>query len=347
MKHSRKICLAAAVAMAVWSTGAVAETLTVTAGGGAFQDTLREVYFDPFKHKFKVDLVEDQYSYELSKIKAMVDSNNVTWDVVNTDSNMVIIGCEQGLFEKLDYSQIGPKDDFIKFGAMDCGAGNVVSSTIFFYDKEKFKGETPKTLQDFFDLQKFPGKRGMWKRPYVNLEWALMADGVPKSEVYKVLATEEGLERAFKKLDTIKSEVIWWEAGAQPTQLVGAGEAVMSTGWNGRIDNAIKEGRTFQIVWDGHAIDLNYWSIVKGSPNKDLAMKFIQFASEPEVMKNHSIVASYGPSRKSVGEMIDPDRAENIPTSSKNLDLGYSYDPEFWAEHGEELVQRFNNWLAQ
>ncbi len=36
-----------------------------------------------------------------------------------------------------------------------------------------------------------------------------------------------GVDRAFAKLDTIKDSVVWWEAGAQPPQLLADGEVVM------------------------------------------------------------------------------------------------------------------------
>ena len=74
----------------------------------------------------------------------------------------------------------------------------------------------------------FPGKRGLKKEPNVNLEWALLADGVPPEKVYEVLGTPQGLERAFKKLDTIKGSIVWWQAGAQAPQLLADGEPIRS-----------------------------------------------------------------------------------------------------------------------
>ncbi|KAG1702901.1 NAD-dependent protein deacetylase [Nymphon striatum] len=95
--------------------------------------------------------------------------------------------------------------------------------------------EGPKTMADFFDTAKFPGKRGLRKGAKVNLEFALIADGVAAADVYSVLETPEGVDRAFAKLDTIKGDVVWWEAGAQPPQMLADGEVALTTAYNGRI----------------------------------------------------------------------------------------------------------------
>ena len=101
-----------------------------------------------------------------------------------------------------------------------------------------FKGKQQNSINDVCDLKKFPGKRSLQKKPINNLEWALIADGVPAGEVYDVLSTEEGVQRAFKKLDTIKDSVIWWEEGAQPPQLLADKEVAFASAYNGRIFNA-------------------------------------------------------------------------------------------------------------
>ena len=130
-------------------------------------------------------------------------------------------------------------------------------------------------MADFFNTKAFPGKRGMRKSPKVTMEFALIADGVPVGEVYNVLGTEEGVARAFAKLDTIKDDVVWWEAGAQPPQLLADGEVVFSTAWNGRVFNAKNaEGQSFEMVWDGQIYDLDLWVIPKGSKNKEACLLY-------------------------------------------------------------------------
>ncbi|MEX3960569.1 extracellular solute-binding protein, partial [Trinickia sp. EG282A] len=144
------------------------------------------------------------------------------------------------------------KSDFLPGGVTDCMVGNVAWSTVITYNKEAFKNGEPKTVADFFDLKKFPGKRGLRKSPEAALEWALLADGVKPADVYKVLATPAGVTRAFKKLDTIKSSIVWWEAGAQPPQLLADREVSMTSAYCNRIWTAIaQDKKPFGFVWDG------------------------------------------------------------------------------------------------
>ncbi|PHQ81925.1 MAG: hypothetical protein COB69_03235 [Phycisphaera sp.] len=153
-------------------------------------------------------------------------------------------------------------------------------------------------MADFFNVAKFPGKRGLRKGAKVNLEFALIADGVLAKDVYGVLATPEGVDRAFKKLDTIKGDVVWWEAGAQPPQLLADGEVSMTTAYNGRIFNAVAgEGKAFEIVWDGQILDLDLFVIPKGAPNKEEALKFIAFATDTQRLADQAKYISYGPAR--------------------------------------------------
>ena len=177
----------------------------------------------------------------------------------------------------------------------------------------------PTKIADLFDLQKFPGKRALQKDPFVNLEWALIADGVAINDVYKVLGTPEGVDRAFKKLDTIKKDVVWWEAGAQPPQLLADGSVVMTSSWNGRIYDANKNsGKHFEIMWDAQGLDWDLWAIPKGDPRMDDAYKFIAFASSagPQAEQTHWI--SYGPGNKdahTAGRSGDPVESADGPGS--------------------------------
>jgi len=196
---------------------AQAETqLTVVNFGGANGNAQKVAYFGPYEKASGNKVIGVEYNGEQAKIKAMVEAKKVTWDVVEVESPDVARGCDEGLFEKLDYSKIGNKADFSpKAAVTDCGVGIFVWSTVMAYNGDKLK-DGPKTWADFWDTTKFPGKRGLRKGARYNVEFALMADGVKPADVYKVLATKEGADRAFKKLTELKPNIQWWEAGAQP-----------------------------------------------------------------------------------------------------------------------------------
>ena len=321
-------------------------SISVMSFGGAYQEAQRKAVFEPYTAATGIKVDEQEYGGEIAKIAAMIESGNTTIDVVDVDAPTLLQGCDEGIFEKIDWEKIGPKDDWLNGTTSDCGVGTIVYSTALAYDGAKL-ADGPKVIADLFDTAKFPGKRGLWKNPATNLEFALMADGVPADQVYEVLSTPEGVDRAFAKLDTIKKDIVWWEAGAQAPQLLASGEVVMTTAWNGRIYNANKEGQNFKIVWDNQILDSNFWVIPKGAKNPEASLDFIKYAVEPKMLASITKYIPYGPVRKSSAEFVAPEDAKNLPTSPENLTVSLTLDNAFWADNGDEIRKRFTTWLAQ
>ncbi len=342
----RKLVFISSLAFAQLSSGAVgAAELNVMSFGGAYQDAQRKAVLEPYAKATGTKVSEQEYGGEIAKIKAMVDSGNTTLDVVDVDAPTLLQGCDEGIFEQIPWDRIGPKSEWLQGTTSDCGVGTIVYATILSYDADKLKNK-PTKLADLFDLKTFPGKRGLWKNPATNLEFALLADGVAPADVYKVLATPEGQDRAFRKLDTIKSQIVWWEAGAQAPQLLASGEVTLTTAWNGRIYNANKEGRKFGIVWDNQILDSNYWAIPKGAKNMAASVDFIHYAVEPDILAGIAKYIPYGPVRSSAAAKVAPEDAKNLPTSPVNLTTSLTLDNAFWADHGDELRKRFTTWLS-
>jgi len=328
---------------------AAADELVIVSWGGAYQDSQREAYYKPFAKEIGINVVEEEYDGEYAKLKAQIEAGSISWDVIDVDAGHALSGCDEGLIETLDYGKIGqPREKFVVGGALDCAVATIVYSTIFAYDANVLKDNQPTTLADFFDLQKYPGKRALLKKPFGNLEWALLADGVSPESVYLTLSTSEGVEQALKKLDTIKSQTVWWEAGAQPPQLLSDGEVVMTSAWNGRIFNAVKnEGKNFKIVWDRQQPDFDYWVIAKGTPDLENAYKYLAYASSPAVMANQSKYISYGPSHADAIPHIPADILKDLPTAPGNMTTAVPINALFWADNNQQLTERFNAWLAQ
>jgi len=338
----KKIILIAALAAAL---PAFAQQITVINFGGANANAQKKAFYEPFEKKgSKVVAVE--YNGEQAKIKAMVETKNVTWDVVEVESPDVARGCDEGLFETLDWSKIGAKADFVPAAVSECGVGIFVWSTVMAFDADKLK-TAPQTWADFWDTRKIPGKRGLRKGARYNLEFALMADGVKPAEVYKVLATPAGADRAFKKLTELKPSIQWWEAGAQPPQFLVAGDVVLSTVYNGRIDAANREGRHLGIGWTGGIYDLDYWVIPKGTPNKAKALEFIAFASTADAQAEYAKNIAYGPTNNKALAKLDAKTLANLPTSPANAKDALQFNIKFWADQGEQLEKRFAAWAAQ
>ena len=338
----------AAIALSAAKPAAAEDQLTVVSWGGAYQESQREAFMKPFQKDSGTKITQEEYNGEIAKIRAMVESKSVTWDVVDVDTRTAIGGCAEGIFETVDWKKLGlDRSKFIGGDITDCTVPNIVYATVIAYDTTKLN-PAPTKIADLFDLQKFPGKRGLQKDPFMNLEWALMADGVALKDVYTVLATPEGVDRAFKKLDTIKKDVVWWEAGAQPPQLLADGQVVMTSAWNGRIYDADKNsGKHFEIMWDAQGLDWDLWVIPKGDPRLDDAYKFIAFASGPEQMADQTHYISYGPANQDAIPHVDPAILPHLPTATENMKNALLTDPVFWGDKGEELRQRFTAWLAQ
>ena len=336
----------AALAVAAALPALAQSQLTVVNFGGANGAAQKKAYFEPYEKATGAKVVGVEYNGEQAKIKAMVESKKVSWDVVEVESPDVTRGCDEGLFEKLDYSKIGNKADFTPAAIHECGIGTFVWSTVMAYNGDKLK-TAPTTWADFWDVKKFPGKRAMRKGARYNLEFALMADGVAVADVYKVLATKDGAERAFKKLTELKPNIQWWEAGAQPPQFLVAGDMAMTTAYNGRIDAAQREGKNLKITWTGGIYDLDYWVMPKGTPNKDAALKFIAAASSPDAQAEYAKNISYGPTNNKALGKLDAKVLGLLPTSAANSKDALQFGIAFWADQGEALEKRFSAWAAQ
>lgn len=260
----------------------------------------------------------------------------------------------EGLFEKIDLSILSPSSDgtfaikdYYEESLQDCSVGQNFWATVIAYRPGQFSGKGPTTLTDFFDLKNFPGARGLRKTAEINLEWALMADGVPPNQVYRVLSREPGINRAFKVLDRIKGEIVWWDKGTHPPELLRTGKVVMTSAWNGRIYNAVKElGEDFAIVWDGQILDLEVWVIPKGTNNLEEALDFLAFSSDPKRMAMQAQYIGYGPARKSSMALVGHKVRRYLPTAEENARNALKFDSLWWAENKVAMEERFATWLS-
>ena len=352
--------LAAAPALSRAPVAAAAQ-LTVVTWGGAYGRASAKAWFEPYAATTGTVVEVEDYNGGLAQIRAQVDIGAVHWDVVDMDLADAVRGCDEGLLEVVDHGLLAPapdgtpaEEDFVPETLTECGVGTSFWSTIYAYNRNGFPGDKPSTMADFFDLEKFPGRRGMQRAPQPNLEIALIGDGVPIDQVYAVLDTPEGIDRAFRKLDEIKDEIVWWEAGAQPPQMLADGEVAMTTAWNGRIFNAqVLENQPFEIVWDGQVLGMGQIVIVAGTENLEAAQDFVSFISTPDNLAAISKYISYGPTRYSAMPLVDRhletgiDMRPHMPTNPQNMARALRDDFRWWSDHRDELNERFSAWLAR
>ncbi|MCY3751091.1 MAG: ABC transporter substrate-binding protein [Gammaproteobacteria bacterium] len=335
--------------------------ITVVSWGGSYARSSVKAYHERFVEETGIQIKLDEYNGGLAQVRAQAETGNVTWDVIDMEAGDTLLGCDEGLLETIDYETLPAApdgtpatEDFLDAFDVDCGAKGLIYSTVYAYNDTLFPDLKPATMADFFDLGKFPGRRGMRRTPNANLEFALVADGVPADQVYEVLSSEGGIARAFRKLDTIKDQVVWWEAGAQPPQMLADREVVMSTAFNGRIFNAwALEKQPLTIVWDGQLLAFGYQVIVAGTPKLDLARQFVAFATSTVSLANITKYISYGPLRRSSLALVDKhletgiDMEPHLPNAPQNMSNAVREDPEWWADNQDEMNERFAAWLIR
>jgi len=359
---TRITLLAACAALGLAGCGEEPKSLTVVSWGGAYEKAQRNAHTIPFAERTETTVNVVAYNGGIAEVKAQVESKNVTWDVVSFELADGLRACDEGLLERIDPASLPagangtPADrDFVPLGVTDCIVATDLFAHVIAYDTTRLTGAVPQGPADFFDLATFPGKRGLRKSsPKVNLELALLADGVAPKDVYAALATPEGVARAFAKLDTIKAETVWWETGAQPPQLLADGEVVMTTAYNGRIFNAqTAEKKPFAIVWNGHLQDLEGWGIVRGTPRKETALAFVKFSTATEQLAAQARWIPYGPARNSSLALVG-NHAElgipmlaHLPNAPQNSASALVLDHVWWADRQDALQERWSAWLAQ
>ena len=349
------------------ASAAMADDMTIVSWGGAYSKSQLEAYHKPYMAKNPgVNIINDESSAEaVAKLRAMAEANNVTWDVVDVVAADAMRLCDEGLAMPIDADkQLAPAPDGTSasrdFGELlvsDCFIPQIVYSTTFGYrtNVSEWGGKEPNDICDVFDLKTFPGKRALEKRPINNVEWALLCDGVAKEDVYDVLATPEGQQRALDKLATIKDQTIWWSAGADTPQLLADGEGVMGSTYNGRLFSVIVEQKQpVKMLWDAQVFDLDGWIIPAGlsADRKKRALDYIYFATDTQRLADQAKYISYGPARASSAPLVGKhaslgiDMAPHMPTDPNNAKNTFLYNYEFWADYRDDIDAKFQAWLA-
>ncbi|MCA0906407.1 extracellular solute-binding protein [Ruegeria marisrubri] len=363
MKATKTLLTTAAVAIA--AGGVSAEEMTIVSWGGAYSKSQLKAYHEPYSEKTGVTILNDDSSNEaVAKLRAMNEAGNITWDVVDVVASDAIRLCDEGLAMEIDHdTMLAPapdgtpaSEDFGDLIVSDCYIPSIVYSTTFGY-RTDLVGDTPPTdVCAVFDLETYPGKRSLEKRPINNMEWALICDGVPKDEVYDVLATPEGQDQALAKLDTIKDSVVWWSAGADTPQLLADGEVIMGSTYNGRLFSVIEEqNQPVAMLWDAQVFDIDGWIIPAGlsEERKQRALDYLRFATDTQRLADQAKYISYGPARASSAPLVGKhaelgiDMAPHMPTDPENAKNTFLYNYEFWADYRDDIDAKFQAWLAQ
>ena len=335
--------------------------------GGAYQDMQQKAYVQPYIERTGIDVTMDESSAEaVAKLRAMSEAGNVTADLFDALGADAIRLCDEGAVMEIPVDEwLAPapdgtsaSDDFGENIVSDCHIPTNAYSTTFGYrtNVADWNGQTPDDIGDVFDLETFPGRRALERRSIGNLEWALICSGVPADEVYDTLETDEGVQTAFDKLDTIKNDVVWWSAGAETPQLLADSEVVMGSTYNGRLFSPIEEeDQPVEMLWDYEVLDIDGFAVPEGLSEERLnrVQHFLRFATDTQRLADQTKYISYGPMRASSQPLVSThaelgiDMMPHMPTAPENAENSILFNYGWWADQRDDLDARFQSWLAQ
>lgn len=319
---------------------AAAGELVVVGWGGAHEESLKKATYEPFTAATGIRIKQVSATNQLAMLKAQVQNNNPEWDIIQPGSAWLFRGAKEGLFEKVDYG-IVDRTQLYPPAAHPYGVAFEVYATDIAYNTKRFPtGSHPKSWVDLWDVKRFPGRRtGPGWTPRDNFEVAVMAAGVPLSQVYPIDA-----KLAFDKLAEIKSHMVWWQTGAQFAQLFADEEVVAGYGWGARIVVVAREGKPLAVELNQAIVDQTFFAVSKISRNKENAMRFINFASQVKPQMERPLLYPHGPTNRKAWERMDPKARRDIV----NYDLPNVLlrNPEWWLDRESELLDQWKKFLA-
>ena len=310
--------------------------------GGTMHETQQKAYFEPFE-KISGIKVRAFPGTNPTKIKAMVETGNIEWDIAQLSRGSIMNLQKQGdYFERIDYSLID--DGVLPEYRFDYGIEMLVWSQVLGYRTDAFKGGAPRGWADFWDTRKFPGDRAMngtGAGGWPELEFALMAAGVPADKLYPL-----DIDKAFASYDAIKKSIVkWWDTGATPVQLLTDREVAMTTVWNGRMAALQAAGVPAAVCWDQGLMKRDAWGIPKGAKNAANAMKFAAYSTMAIPQARISLGIPYGSVNGKSNQYIPTERLAVLPSAPDIKSKLVNYDYDWWIDNSNAVVDRFNKWL--
>ncbi|MGH7042811.1 MAG: extracellular solute-binding protein [Acetobacteraceae bacterium] len=272
--------------LAATSGPAAARELTLAVRSPARLPAVQQVFVTPFQAATAIPVLAQTWPGGMPALTTGLAGKDPAWDLIEVNGVELLDGCAAGLFAKLDPAQVGGAAHYlpqaIPPAAAPCGIGATLASTVLAWDRDKFPG-TP-SWENFWDVAKYPGKRGLHQGVRGNLEIALMADGVAPADVYKVLSTPEGVDRAFRKLDQLRPYIVWWKTPAKAAKILASGDVLMTSApASAIVTTARATHRNFGLRWSDSIYDVLSWAVAKTSPNQAAALQFLYFAGTPAI----------------------------------------------------------------
>lgn len=310
--------------------------------GGAAKDVLQEVLCDTYTVATGIPVIVDGSGPSAGKIRAMVESGAVVWDLCDSGAGSAIILEQQGMSQPIDYS-IVDKSKVLEGTAYNNGVGNYTYSYVMATNPKLLGGNVPTSWEDVWNVKDFPGMRTFRKSVRGMLESATMAQGVPIADVYEALGTEDGIKAAIDKFRSLRENIIVWGSGSESQNLFLQEEVSIGNIWSTRaflLRDQMPEG-TFDVSFNGGVIAPGIWVVPKDNPaGGEEVMKFIAHGQKPELQVKWLEMIGSGPINPAAAALV-PDALKPFnPSSPENLATQILYKDEWYAKNqttAEEL----------
>ena len=339
--------LATASLYSVWPRRAsAAGKIVLRTIGGAYEEAVVKAIVEPFTKVTGIEVVKVPAT--LGKLLAMFESGNIELDVVDAGELGMISLSQKGALERINYKgwKLANPDDMDPLVRRDEMVGDIYFSSVLGYNTQSFPtGKQPRSWAEFWDLKKFAGSRMLadLASGNIDLEFALLADGVPKDKLYPL-----DIERGFKSLDRVRPAIRkFWDTGALSAQMLVDKEVVLGSIWNGRLQAVADKGAPLAIEWNEASLQSQYWGVLKGAKNADNAQRFVDFACQPELQANLAKVIPYGPTNRQAFKSIPADIAARLPSSPEHRAKAFLQSGKWWADNREKVSERWSQWLLQ
>jgi putative spermidine/putrescine transport system substrate-binding protein len=344
----RRLLVGSAAALAapyVWSRPArAAGQVVVRNPGGAYSDTQKQYIYDPFTKETGIEVVI--VASTLTKMLAMVKSGNAELDVADAGFDGLTTLDHTGALAPIDYGSWKHTDlkDVPEEYVTPNTVGLCLYATVLGYNKETFPdGRQPKSWAEFWDVEKFPGSRMLadMASGSPNLEFALIADGVPMDKVFPI-----DIDRAFKSLSRIKPHIKkFWDTGALSAQMLADKDVVLGSIWNGRLQAIADKGAPVAIEWNQHMLALQGYGIFKDASNKKEAQLLVDYAMQPKAQLGLPKELAYGPTNRKTFDMLPPERVAMLPGSPEQMKHCFLQDAEWWDQNRAKVNSTWSKWI--
>ena len=339
--------VAAAAGPFIWTgRSSAAGKVVIRTIGGSYEEAVVKSIFEPFTKATSIEVVKVPAT--LGKVLAMHEAGNMELDVMDAGELGVLSLSQKGALEKINYKawKMTNPDDMDPAVRRDDMMGDIYFSSVLGYNSQAFPtGKQPRNWAEFWDIKKFAGPRMLADiaSGAVDLEFALLADGVPKDKLYPI-----DVNRAFKSLDRVRPSIRkFWDTGALSAQMLADKEVVLGSIWNGRLQASADKGAPLAIEWNEAMLQSQYCAVLKGSKNAENAQRFIDFACQPELQAALAKMIPYGPTNRQAFKSIPADLAARLPSSPENRQKAFSQNGKWWADNRAMVSERWTQWLLQ